>query len=95
MAVKILIKREVPEKKEKDLNILLREMRTFCTQQPGYISGETLERADQPGQFLVISTWQSADDWRKWTLSPDRAEIQSKIDALLGTETQYEIYTYR
>ncbi|MBU4315902.1 MAG: antibiotic biosynthesis monooxygenase [Proteobacteria bacterium] len=94
MSVKILIKREVPESKQKDLNELLKEMRTFCTQQPGYISGETLERADHPGEFLVISTWQSVDDWRKWVISQERQEVQDKIDELLGVETRYEIYTY-
>ena len=94
MAVKILIKREVPEKKEKELNLLLKEMRTYCTQQSGYISGETMERADRPGEFLVISTWQSTDDWRAWTLNPQRTEIQNKIDELLGTKTTYEIYKY-
>jgi heme-degrading monooxygenase HmoA len=94
MAVKILIKREVPESREMELNKLLKEMRTFCTQQPGYISGETLKRADRPGEFLVISTWQSMDDWRKWVISKQRKDIQDKIDELLGMETRYEVYAY-
>ena len=94
MAVKILIKRQVPENKETELNILLKEMRTSCTQRPGYISGETLKRMDYPGHFLVISTWQSADDWRNWVLSDERKDLQDKIDKLLGTETEYEIYAY-
>lgn len=94
MAVKILLKREVPESREIELNQLLKEMRTFCTQQPGYISGETLKRADRPGEFLVISTWQTMEDWRKWVASKERKDIQDKIDELLGVETHYEIYAY-
>jgi hypothetical protein len=34
------------------------------------------------------------DQWREWVLSKKRIEIQEKIDHLLGTETEYEIYTY-
>jgi heme-degrading monooxygenase HmoA len=94
MAVKILIKRMVPKTKEKELNVLLMKLRILTMDQPGYISGETLSRIDRPGEFLVISTWHSVDEWRKWVLSDERSEIQKKIDELLGKETQYEIYSY-
>jgi heme-degrading monooxygenase HmoA len=41
---------------------------------------------------MVISTWQSIDDWRAWTLSKERVELQEQIDRLLGAPTQYEIF---
>ena len=94
MAVKILIKRQVPETKEDKLKVLLNELRAFTMNEPGYITGETLKRVDNPGEYLVISTWRSPEEWRKWVLSEERMEIQSKIDKLLGTETRYEIYAY-
>jgi heme-degrading monooxygenase HmoA len=94
MTVKILIKRFVPENKENDVAALLRILREHTTSQPGYISGETLKRIDKPGESLVISTWQSVDDWRTWVLSEERTKIQEKIDILLGGETEYAIYTY-
>jgi len=92
MSVKILIKRKVPEKQDKALNTLLRHFRALAVEQGGYITGETLQRVDRPGETLVISTWKSADDWYKWINNPDRKKIQSQIDLLLGTETVYEIY---
>ena len=94
MAVKILIKRQVPEHKENELKILLNELRSLTMNEPGYITGETLKRVDRPGEYLVISTWNSSEEWRKWVLSEARTEIQNQIDRLLGTETQYEIYAY-
>ncbi|GBC62198.1 antibiotic biosynthesis monooxygenase [Desulfonema ishimotonii] len=94
MAVKILIKRQVPENKSRELGLLLRQLRTQTTNRDGYISGETLKRFDKPDESLVISTWRSADDWREWVLSKERNSIQEKIDELLGVETEYEIYTY-
>ncbi len=68
--------------------------KTVTTGRKGYISGETFFRCDREGESLVISTWQSADDWRQWVLSGERQALQKKIDTLLGEETIYEIYEY-
>jgi heme-degrading monooxygenase HmoA len=69
-------------------------MRTLATNQPGYISGETLKRLDKPDEYIVISTWNSSDDWEKWVKSKERQEVQGEIDVLLGGKTDYEIYHY-
>ncbi len=94
MAVKILIKRNIPENRAKDLMPYFRQLRGIASSQPGYISGETLKRIDRKGQYLVISTWRSNDDWRRWVLSKERTEIQNLIDSMLGEKTEYEIYEY-
>lgn len=94
MAVKILIKRTVPENKAKEMIPLFRQMRVLATNQSGYISGETLKSLDKPDAFLVISTWKSSDYWEKWLLSKERQETQDKIDALLGGKTEYEMFHY-
>ncbi len=94
MAVKILIKREVPREKAKEMIPLFRKLRTLATNQPGYISGETLKSLDRPDVFLVISTWQSAEDWEKWLISKERQEVQDQVDALLGGKTEYEVFHY-
>lgn len=92
MAVKVLIKRKVAEKQAPELEGLLRKMRALTLNQKGYISGESFTRLDEPGVSMVISTWQSIDDWRAWTLSKERIEVQEQIDKLLGAPTQYEIF---
>ena len=94
MAVKIIIKRVVPQDKARGMIPLFRKMRTLATNQPGYISGETLKRLDKPDEFIVISTWNSSDDWNRWVQSTERQEIQGEIDLLLGGNTEYEIYHY-
>ena len=92
MSVKIIIKRKVPKKLEKELLPLIKKLRILTTKQPGYISGETMNRVDKPGQSLVISTWQTSEDWEKWLNSQERKAIQDQIDTLLGEKTEYEIY---
>ncbi len=92
--IKVHIKRKVPPEKVDELRVLINELRTLTMGQPGYIAGETLQRVDQPGESLVVAKWQSIAYWQQWLEGKARAEIQSKIDQLLGEETQYEIYEY-
>ena len=92
MTVKILIKRKATEKQLEALTLLLRQFRVLAIEQPGYVSGETLKRIDQPDEVLVISTWESIDDWNKWVENPTRKSIQGQIDALLGIHTIWEVY---
>ena len=94
MAIKIIIARKVDKGKEAELLPLLIQMRALATAQPGYISGETLRNVESPEDYLVISTWQSVDNWNAWLSSKQRAEIQEKIDTLLGQKTEYSIYLY-
>ena len=89
-----LLKRRFPEDKIDTLKVLIDELRSATTGQPGYISGETLRRVDKSGEFLVISKWKSLADWKRWYERAERSVIQKKIDELLGTPTIYEIYEY-
>ena len=94
MTVKIIIKRKVPRIKEQDLLPLIKELRILTNRQKGYISGETLRRIDRPGETVVISTWETAEDWKRWVTSQERAALQGKIDILLGQRTEYQIYNH-
>ena len=94
MAVKVFIRRTVPQDKAKAMIPLFRQMRASAATQSGYITGETLRSMDNPEEFMVISTWQSSEDWNKWLKSADRNKVQSKIDELLGGTTHYQIFHY-
>ena len=92
MAVRVVIRRIVPEDRAQDLEPLLAKLRSRASLQPGYISGETLRRLDKPDEYLVISTWESAEDWDRWATSQERHEVQDKIDTLLGGKTESAVF---
>jgi heme-degrading monooxygenase HmoA len=71
------------------------QLRSFSMKQPGYVSGESLKNVDRQNEYLVISTWDSLSAWKAWESSKERANIQDKIDSLLGQKTEYEVYEYR
>jgi heme-degrading monooxygenase HmoA len=94
MAVKIIIDRKVKKGKEADFSRLLRELRTKAIPTPGYISGETLRALDDPHNYIVVTTWQSVDDWEKWEKNPERKKIQTKIEKLMARSTKTRILVH-
>ncbi len=92
MSVKVMIKRKWQVDKPEDLLPLLTELRSRAIEQPGYISSETLRSLDDPEDFLVVSKWETADDWKKWLQSKERRDIQGQVDSLIGEKSFYEIF---
>jgi heme-degrading monooxygenase HmoA len=94
MAVKVLIRRKCPREQERELFKCIREIRRLVPQQSGYISGEYLKSIGQPNEIATISSWFALEDWQAWFESPERKEIQSRIDAIPHVTTEYSIYRY-
>jgi len=87
-----MIKRKLKINKPEALLPLLEDLHARATKQPGYISGETLRSLEDPEDFLVVSKWETADDWKKWLQSKERREIQGRVDSMIGEKTFYDIY---
>jgi len=93
MAITVFIQRKFSDKeKAAELAPLIVEIRSLATKQPGYITGKTFRCLDCPGEYIVISTWNSLDDWNNWLQSKQRMALQKQVDDLLGEVTQYRIY---
>ena len=92
--IKIHIRRNVPEAIKNEVMDLVNQLRATIVGHPGYLSSETLRRIDRPGEILVVSKWQSDFYWKQWYESPQRKEIQNRIDEKLDAKTQYEVYDY-
>ena len=94
MAVRIIIDRKVKKGKESEFAKLLRELRSKAVPLKGYISGETLRALDDPHNYIVITTWQSVDDWKQWEKNSERKKIQTKIEKLMARSTKTKIYMH-
>ena len=94
MAVRIIIDRKVKKGKESDFSKFLRELRSKAIPSKGYISGETLRALNDPQNYIVITTWQSVDDWKKWEKDPERKKIQTKIEKLMARPSKTKIYVH-
>jgi heme-degrading monooxygenase HmoA len=93
MAIRTIIRREIPEDAIEWITPMLRKIRILATEHPGYISGETLRCISHQNEYLVISTWESVEDWERWFQSEERQIIQHKIDQITGSKTEYKVYS--
>ena len=94
MIVKIIIDRKVKKGKEAESFELLKELRSKAVSSKGYISGETLRALPDLHNYIVVSTWQSADDWKNWERNPERKKIQARIEKLMVRPTKTKIYVH-
>lgn len=94
MAIRVLIEREVDPGQEGKLQALLMQVRGKAIAAKGYISGETLRAAKKPNKFLVISTWNSLDEWNEWQGSAERMKFQEDLNKLLLTPEKLTVYDY-
>ena len=93
MVIDVMIKRKVEQGRQaKELVPLILHLRALATYQPGYISGTTLSNLEHPEECLVVSRWESIDDWNRWRNSEQRMAVEEKIEALTGEKTEYNIY---
>ncbi len=92
--VKVLMERTIRGQNVGQIVRLLRQLRVLAMQQPGYISGETLHGVDDPNYYLVISTWESLQQWQDWFNKPERQKLQQEVDAHLGSPTIMRVFTY-
>jgi heme-degrading monooxygenase HmoA len=92
MAVRIIIERKIMKGKELDLAKLLLELRSRAVKQKGYITGETLRDYDDPSTHIVVSTWESVEDWKRWSNKDERMDVQSKIEELLSEPSKTKVY---
>ena len=94
MSIEVMIKRKIKQGPQARTVVpLILQLRSLATYQPGYISGRTLFNVENPEDCLVISEWQTMEDWYEWMKNKERVAIQAKIDAETGEPTGYSVYT--
>jgi heme oxygenase (mycobilin-producing) len=94
MSIKVVILRRGSPEKFAMLKPLLLRLRALAMAQPGYVSGETFVNLNNPGEYLVISTWSSLEQWEDWLVHPGRASVQAEVDELLGEPSLYQVYQH-
>ncbi len=92
MSVKIFIRRKFKKESLKDAGAMLIEARSNAMESRGYISTETLVDYDDPQSVVIVSMWQSKEDWEKYKYSGARRELEEKWAKLLDAPTQYELF---
>lgn len=91
--IKVLLKRRVKPENYDKLIELLKDLRGVALHQPGYVTGETLVRGEDPVEVLAIGSWVSQEHWRAWSTSQQRIELEDMVTPLLVDRAEITIYT--
>ena len=92
MLAKILIERQFTLGNEKEILSLLNNLRALAMNQPGYISGLTMTIPDDPGNMMVISTWQTLDNWQAGKENTERKNLEAMLEIYQERPTEYREY---
>ena len=82
MSVRVIIERQVEPGQEARLRLFMTQSRTKAIKAKGYISGETLKALDDPNKFIVLSNWNSAEDWKCLGKGPGACQTPGGIETL-------------
>ncbi len=92
MLVKILIRRQFKPGNQEEILNLLNNLRSIAMQQPGYVSGLTMSAPDDPNNMMVISTWQTLEDWLAWKGNAERNNLEAMLDIYQQNSTEFNEY---
>lgn len=88
--IEVIIERQV--KKGEDISPLLREIRAAAIHCPGHVAGKTLINTEDSGNIVVVSTWETLEDWKVWETSETRARLCQRIEPLLAEKPKARTY---
>ncbi len=92
MQVKIISRRLFKLNHKEELIPLLKKLRELAEKQQGFISRGTYSSLNDPGEYIVISEWETADQWIEWMNLEEIRAIQGDIDSLIGEKTFFDVY---
>jgi len=92
MAVKVLITRRFKEDHLEKAYEPLMELKSVVTLRRGYVSGEALVSTEDPRKLVIITHWAARERWEEWQADPRRQEFIHRMEALLESPEDVEIF---
>lgn len=92
MHIKVISRRVFRISQKEKLVSLLQSLKKNAEKAKGFISRSTYSSLNDPGEYIVISEWETADDWIAWMDKKKVKNMQWDIDSILGEKTFYDVY---
>ncbi|MDX5299787.1 MAG: antibiotic biosynthesis monooxygenase [Gammaproteobacteria bacterium] len=89
--IRVLIDRHIAETLEEAYEQRARAVLQQAVAAPGFISGESLRDAHDPNHRVLLSNWQSIQDWQRWHSSEARKDIMNELMPMLDREERVTI----
>src|SRR5512136_1315584 len=81
---KIVIEHRTKDRESaKTLAKAIKKVRPIAAKQPGFISSNVYIDAADLCHIIIITTWETQENWQAWDKSPERAATRPDIEPLL------------
>jgi len=86
--VTIFVSRTAQPGKEAELEAWMRDVGETARQFPGFVNSRWLESEDgrAPGEFEVVFTFDSPENFNHWNASPERQELYARLEPLVAEQ---------
>mgnify|MGYP003627304454 CR=1 FL=1 len=81
--IRVLIERHIAEGLEHYYDSTIKRTVSAVIKAPGCISGESLKDKDNANRRIVMSKWESIEDWDNWFRSEARRQVVAEITPML------------
>mgnify|MGYP003642206633 CR=1 FL=1 len=91
--IKVIIDRRIADDMESTYEDAIKHTLRAILEAPGYVSGASYKDARDHHHRIIITNWQSLQDWERWAVSSERREVIAAIQPILMREERISILT--
>lgn len=91
--IKVIIDRRIADDMESTYEAAIKNTLRAILEAPGYVSGASYIDHKDARHRIIITNWQSVEDWYHWESSESRQEVISSIRPILMREERITILT--
>jgi len=76
----------------KDVEPILMQLRSHAMQYPGFVSAENLVSEEDSSIIMIISTWETIENWRTWVRSRRTQDLFQQAQAVVAEAARVTAY---
>lgn len=89
--IKVLIDRQIADGMESTYEDAIKNTLRAILEAPGYISGASYKDQFDPCHRIIITNWNSADAWQRWSVSEERRNVIAGIQPIMMREERITV----
>jgi antibiotic biosynthesis monooxygenase (ABM) superfamily enzyme len=76
----------------KEVEPILMQLRSHAMQYPGFVSAENLVSEEDSSIVMIISTWETIENWRTWVRSRRTQDLLQQAQAVVAEAARVTAY---
>lgn len=81
---------ELKQGREEEWDAAMQERMSAVRDQPGWVGGQMLRPEGDPAKRLIVGTWQTREDWKRWHDDPQFATTRGELEGLTEGAEQHD-----